>query len=289
MKKMLFIAVAATALALGGCQSKREKEMAEDHSQATIDSLQRVIAQSKSESEDMAKTIQQIRDGFRQINEAEGRITKEQDEGSDQQVIVENMAFIQQTLRLNRSRIAYLQEQLRNANQTSKEAKDAYEAMVEEFNRQLESKTKEIEQLRQQLAEKDVQIAEQGEQISQLNQDVENLTSQNEEKARQMAEQDEKIHEAWYVFGTKKELREEHILEDGDVMRSANMNKDYFTKIDIRVTKKIPLYSKRAELKSDHPAGSYVLEKDAHGLYTLRITKPEAFWSASRYLVILVK
>lgn len=289
MKQLLFIAVAVAALTVGGCQSKREKEMAEDQSQATIDSLQRVIAQSKSESEDMAKTIQQIRDGFRQINEAEGRVTKEQSEGSDQQVIVENMAFIQQTLRLNRSRIAYLQEQLRNANQTSKEAKDAYEAMVEEFNRQLERKTKEIEDLRQQLAEKDIQIAEQGEQISQLSSNVEDLTSQNEEKARQMAEQDAKIHEAWYVFGTKKELREEHILEDGDVMRSANMNKDYFTKIDIRVTKKIPLYSKKAELKSDHPMGSYVLEKDAHGLYTLRITNPDSFWSTSRYLVILVK
>lgn len=289
MKKIMFLAVAAVAMTFGGCQSKREKENTIDRSQATIDSLQRVIAQSNSESEDLAKTIQQIRDGFRQINEAENRVTMEQGEGSDQQTIVENMAFIQQTLRLNRDRIADLQQQLRNANQTSKEAKSAYEGMVEEFTRQLESKNREIEELRRQLAEKNIQIAEQGEQITQLNENVEDLTTKNEEKERTVVEQDQQLHTAWYVFGTKKELKEQNILKKGDVMRSSDFNKDYFTKIDIRVTKKIPLYSKSVELKTTHPAGSYSLDEDAQGMYTLRITNPESFWSISKYLVILVK
>lgn len=159
MKK--FLTFAAAALLLAGCQSQREKNETEDKSRATIDSLQRVIAQSNSESEDMAKTIQQIRDGFRQINEAENRVTVSQAEGDDKQVIVENMAFIQQALKLNRQRIADLHQQLRNANQTNKEAKAAYEAMVDEFNRQLEAKGRDIEALRQQLSEKDIQIAEQ--------------------------------------------------------------------------------------------------------------------------------
>lgn len=289
MKKIMFLAVAAVAMTFGGCQSKREKENTIDRSQATIDSLQRVIAQSNSESEDLANTIQQIRDGFRQINEAENRVTMEQGEGSDQQTIVENMAFIQQTLRLNRDRIADLQQQLRNANQTSKEAKSAYEGMVEEFTRQLESKNREIEELRRQLAEKNIQIAEQGEQITQLNENVEDLTTKNEEKERTVVEQDQQLHTAWYVFGTKKELKEQNILKKGDVMRSSDFNKDYFTKIDIRVTKKIPLYSKSVELKTTHPAGSYSLDEDAQGMYTLRITNPESFWSISKYLVILVK
>lgn len=291
MRKPLLLAVASltAALALGSCQTKREKENNTDRSQAIIDSLRRVIAQSDSESEDMAKTIQNIRDGFRQINEAEGRITREQGEGADHQVIIENMAFIQQTLRLNRARIADLQQQLRNANRTNKDSKATYEAMVEEFNRQIESKAKEIEDLRKQLAEKDATIAQQGEEITQLNSDVRDLTSQNEEKERTVSAQDQKIHTAWYVFGTKKELREQNILEKNDVMRSSSFNKDYFTKIDIRVTKKIPLYSSKVEVLTSHPAGSYSLEKDAQGQYTLRITSPESFWSVSKYLVVLVK
>lgn len=288
-KRFTILALVAAALTFVGCQSKREKENTTDRSQEVIDSLQRVLAQSNSESEDLAKTIQQIREGFRQINEAEGRVTQENAETPNQQVIVENMAFIQQTLRLNRARIADLQQQLRNASQTSKETKSAYEAMVEEFNRQLESKSREIEELRKQLAEKDIKIAEQSEQIDQLSDNVEDLTTKNEEKERTVVRQDQQLHTAWYVFGTKKELREQHILERGDVMRSSNFNKEYFTKIDIRVTQKIPLYSKKATLLTSHPAGSYTLDKDAQENYTLRITNPDAFWSVSRYLVILVR
>jgi chromosome segregation ATPase len=288
-KRFTILALVAAALTFSGCQSKREKENTTDRSQEVIDSLQRVLAQSNSESEDLAKTIQQIREGFRQINEAEGRVTQENAETPNQQVIVENMAFIQQTLRLNRARIADLQQQLRNASQTSKETKSAYEAMVEEFNRQLESKSREIEELRKQLAEKDIKIAEQSEQIDQLSDNVEDLTTKNEEKERTVVRQDQQLHTAWYVFGTKKELREQHILERGDVMRSSNFNKEYFTKIDIRVTQKIPLYSKKATLLTSHPAGSYTLDKDAQENYTLRITNPDAFWSVSRYLVILVR
>lgn len=289
MKKIFILAVAATLLT-AGCQSKREQEKAEDNSQqAKIDSLERVLRQSNAESEDLSKIITDIRDGFRQINEAEGRITKETPEGSDEQAIVENMKFIQLTLKLNKNRIAELRQQLRNAHQDNTAAKEAYEMMVEEFNKQLESKHQELEELRQQLADKNIVIEEQGEQINQLNNNVEDLTAQNEEKKRQVAEQDQMIHTAWYVFGTKRELREQKILQSGDVMRSSAANKDYFTKIDTRVTKKIPLYSKSAELLTSHPAGSYTLDKDAQNQYTLRITNPETFWSVSKYLVIVVK
>ena len=53
--------------------------------------------------------------------------------------------------------------------------------------------------------------------------------------------------------------------------------------------KTIPLYSKKVNLLSNHPANSYSLDKDANGFYTLRITNTNAFWSSSRYLVVQVK
>lgn len=289
MKKIILLAV-ATALIAAGCQSKREQEQASDNSQqAKIDSLERVLKQSNAESEDLTRIIGEIRDGFRQIDDAEGRVTKQNSEGSDKQAIIESMEFIRQTLQLNKNRINELNQQLRNVNQSNKAAKAAYEMMVEEFNKQIEEKLKEMEQLRQQLADQNIIIEEQVEQIDRLNSNVDDLTAQNEEKNRKVAEQDEMIHTAWYVFGTKRELREQKILESGDVMRSANANKDYFTKIDTRVTKRIPLYSKSADIKTNHPSDSYTLEKDAQGQYTLRITHPENFWSASKYLVIVVK
>ena len=73
MKTTLGMAIAAAAIMMASCQSQREKDNSEDRSQQKIDSLERVIAQSNSETEDLARTIQDIRDGFRKINEAEGR------------------------------------------------------------------------------------------------------------------------------------------------------------------------------------------------------------------------
>ena len=49
------------------------------------------------------------------------------------------------------------------------------------------------------------------------------------------------------------------------------------------------MYSKRAELLTTHPAGSYQLVKDDKGQLTLKITNPSQFWSVSRYLVIQVR
>ena len=40
---------------------------------------------------------------------------------------------------------------------------------------------------------------------------------------------------------------------------------------------------------TNHPAGSYSLDKDAQGQYTLRVLDPQKFWSVSKYLVIVVK
>ena len=289
MKTTLGMAIAAAAIMMASCQSQREKDNSEDRSQQKIDSLERVIAQSNSETEDLARTIQDIRDGFRKINEAEGRVTTEQAETPDQQVIQENMDFIQQTLRLNRQRIAELQQMLRNANQTNTATKKAYEAMVEEFNHQIEAKTEEIARLRQQLEEQNIRIAELDAAVSGLNESVTQLTAENEAKTQTVAAQDKALNMAWYVFGTKAELKDQKILKNGEVLKSGEFNKDYFTEIDIRKDKEVKLYSKRAQLLTTHPVGSYQLEKDDKGQLTLKITNPNQFWSVSRYLVVQVK
>ena len=117
----------------------------------------------------------------------------------------------------------------------------------------------------------------------------ETLTAENEAKAKTVAEQEKSLNAAWFVFGTKSELKAQKILQSGDVLKSADFNKDYFTQIDIRTTKEIKLYSKRAELLTTHPAGSYELVKDDKGQLTLKITNPTEFWSVSKYLVIQVK
>ena len=72
-------------------------------------------------------------------------------------------------------------------------------------------------------------------------------------------------------------------------MLQSSFNKEYFTKIDIRVDKEIKLYSSSAKILTSHPASAYTLQRDANKQYVLRITDPQQFWSTSKYLVVLVK
>lgn len=293
MKKILLLLAAVCTLSFAmSCSTKKEKEQeSKDPNAETIDSLRQALTQSQNESNDLIETLSQIQDGFDQINEAEGRVNVENKQGerANKQAIIENMEFIQRTMKLNRELISNLQQQLRNANQSDKRTKAKLEEMVNNYNKQLEDKQKQIDELRAQLAERDIKIAEQGEQINALNTSVNDLSQKNEEKARTVAAQDKELNTAYYVFGTKKELREQRILKSGDVLKSNDFNKDYFTRIDLRVTKQIRLYSKSAKLMTNHPAGSYTLEKDAQNQYVLRINNPQEFWSVSKYLVIIVK
>lgn len=284
MKRIVISLLALTVLM--ACNNKKEeKNLA---LQNTIDSLTDVVNQKNNELNDIMSTFNDIQEGFREINEAEGRvnIARNNGETNAKADIMENISFIKRTMQLNKERIAKLREQLKESSfNTSK-----LQATIESLNKELESKTARIEELQAELDSKNAHIAHQDKQISELNTNVNSLTADNAAKARAVEQQDKQLNTAWYVFGTKKELREQHILEGTNkVLKGNNFNKDYFTKIDIRVDKVIKLYSKSAKLLTNHPAGSYSLDKDARGMYTLRITNPTTFWSVSKYLVVVVK
>lgn len=284
MKRIVISLLALTVLM--ACNNKKEeKNLA---SQNTIDSLTDIVNQKNNELNDIMSTFNDIQEGFREINEAEGRvnIARNNGETNAKADIMENISFIKRTMQLNKERIAKLREQLKESSfNTSK-----LQATIESLNKELESKTARIEELQAELDSKNAHIAHQDKQISELNTNVNSLTADNAAKARAVELQDKQLNTAWYVFGTKKELREQHILEGTNkVLKGNNFNKDYFTKIDIRVDKVIKLYSKSAKLLTNHPAGSYSLDKDARGMYTLRITNPTTFWSVSKYLVVVVK
>ena len=297
MKHILLFAIALVGLStIISCDSKREKEEAARMlAFSREDSLQQVINQMQNESSDLHAMRLQVQDIMQQINAAEGRITNLQSEGGDNtQAIVENMAFIQQKMREYRESIEEMQQLLRNAKQLSEKEKEALRTDIAGYQQQLARKDSAIAQLRQQVAQHEQTIAQQGQTIAQQDQTiaqqnnrVNELTNENANKERAIVEQDKQLHTAWFVFGTKKELKDQQILKNGKVLQG-NFNKEYFTKVDIRVDKEIKLYSRSAKMLTSHPSSSYTLQRDANKQYVLRITDPQLFWSTSKYLVILV-
>jgi chromosome segregation ATPase len=284
MKKLLFFAVLAAMVV--SCDQKKQQEKQDTMVQQLRDSLNSIITQKNNELDDMMSTLNDIEDGFREINEAQGRVAlAKQGEGTNTKArIRENMQFIQTTMAQNRELINKLKQQLRESSFKSEQLKRA----LETFTAQLEEKDKQMQLLRDELEDRDLYIGELGDKIEGLSTDVAELKEETTQKSETISQQDKQLHTAWFVFGTKKELKEQHILVDGDVLQS-NFNKDYFTKIDIRVDKEIKLYSSSAKMLTDHPSSSYTLQRDANKQYILRITDPQLFWSTSKYLVILVK
>lgn len=282
MKNILMMAMCLMALA--SCKQEKVAPALPQNSQ--VDSLSRIIEQKDNEINDMMELFNEVEEGFRLISEAENRVNLVKNgEGADKaQRIRENIQFIQQRLSQNRELIAKLRQQLRESSIKGDQLKRTLDNLV----KQLEEKDGQLRDLRAQLDAKDIHIAELDQTISDLHQDVDNLQGESQQKSNTINTQDKQLHTAWFVFGTKKELKEQGILDGGKVLQG-NFNKNYFTKIDIRVEKEIKLYSKSAKLLTMHPSSSYTLARDSKNQYVLRINNPQIFWSTSKYLVIQVK
>ena len=250
------------------------------------DSLTRVIEQKDNEIDDMMATMNDIQDGFRAINEAEERVTiaKNGEGATPAERIRENMEFIREQMQQNRELISKLRNQLR----LSSVKADQLRRTLDNLTQQLEEKDSQLRLLQAELEAKDLQIGELNQQVNTLSSNVSHLEAESTQKTQTINVQDKQLNTAWFVYGTKKELKEQRIIEDGKVLRS-NFNRDYFTKIDIRIDKEIRLYSRSARILTAHPQSSYTLLQDANKQYILRITNPQQFWSTSKYLVVLVK
>lgn len=282
MKKVLILALGAVVLAACKQQETKPEGLM---STEQVDSLNRIIQQKDNEINDMMATFNEIEEGFRVINAAQDRVTLAQDgEGANRtQRIRDNIVQIQQTMQHNRELINKLKAQLRQSTVKGDELRKTIENLVQ----QMEEKDKEIAQLRRDLQSRDIRLAELGTEVADLTVETSQQKAEIAQQSETISTQDKQLNTAWFVFGTKKELQKQHIIENGKVLQ-ANFNREYFTKIDIRVDKEIKLYSRSAKLMTTHPASSYILERDANKQYVLRITNPQLFWSTSKYLVILV-
>jgi chromosome segregation ATPase len=282
MKKILYLTLCIAALA--SCTNvKREKELA-----AQNDSLTAALNEKNAALDQAMQAIADIQEGFRAINEAEGRVSIQSQGGegiTDAERMKEDILFIQQKLADNRKQIEELQKKLKSGGTETANLRKVLANLQQELNDKVAS----ITALQNELARKNIRIAELDSAVVMLTGDVNALHEVAESQEKLIKQQTAQLNAAWYVYGTAKELKEQNILNKGEVLTSTEFNKNYFTEIDIREDKVFPLYSKRAKLLTTHPTGSYEFTKDEEKQLTLSILDPVAFWSVSRYMVIQVR
>lgn len=190
--------------------------------------------------------------------------------------IVQDIQAIYQLVQDNKVKIASLNKKLKKSG--AKVA--ALEKMVESLNKMIEEKDVEIARLNDALAKLNIKVEE-------LTQNVNDLTAQNAEKEQTISQQTEALNTAYYAIGTKKELEKHKIVIKRKILQP-DFDRSYFTKIDIRNVKALPVFKSSAIVVTSHPTVSYKLVKSKKTVDSLVITDYNNFWSSSKYLVVVV-
>jgi len=288
--KPIFLTFAVLLLLLTSCgkQSSDYKELKSQN-----DSLLNVKHKLQEEVDGYFETMNQIEQNIEKIKSTENTISMQpvgQELDDDTRTkINEDLTYLNDMLQTNKEELARLKAKLKKSAFKSSEL----DRTIARLTKSLEDETTKAALLQEELSKKDSLIVQLNNIVTEKEKDIEGLSTENKTKETKIKEQDETIHTAWYVFGTRSELKEQKIItSDGlfspQQVLQRDFNKNYFVRIDARNTKSIPLYSTRAKILTNHPKSSYTLEKE-NGNFVLLIVDPNDFWSVSKYLVIEVE
>lgn len=289
MKRIVMISLSAVVLLASCVQNSKEYKQVK----AENDSLKIESARNTAELNEMLTILNDVEDDIKSIRDAENYLNYQSTDGeltpSKREQIKQNMQLITETLKKNKQQISELEDKLNKSNVNS----GALRKTIERLNSEMDQKALMIANLQEELANRNIRIRELDEMVSSLNEDVEVLAATTALQTQSLQAQDKELHTAYYCFGTAKELKDQNILTGGGLFSKSkalegDFNRDYFISIDIREVTEIPLFAGKANLRSNHPDGTYEFVKDQDGNLTLRITNEDLFWSLGRYLVIQV-
>ncbi len=289
MKKFLYLLLVLPLLI--GCNQKKLEKLESSH-----DSLMQQAYAKDQALNDFLKAMNDIQFNLDSIK-AKEMIINETTEGnvelkkSAKDQIIEDINTIYSLLEENKQKLADLRKQLGKSSYKITEL----ERMIASMSKQLEEKDQEIAALTEMLNQMDIKIGV-------LTRDVDRLTQEGEAKSETIQQQSEEIeartiamNTAYYVVGTKKDLKEANIItsEGGFIgigkekKLADDFNVDDLTRIDIREVTTIPAPGRKIEIVTSHPTDSYEIQNEGDERVIV-IKDYKAFWKNSNYLVVVV-
>ncbi|HOI26161.1 MAG TPA: hypothetical protein PLN63_05450 [Paludibacteraceae bacterium] len=253
------------------------------------DSIQQVKDQTEAEMNNYLSVIAEVQSNIKSIKETElGIIDNVQGaEGvnnESKERISQDLQTINEAIKNSKNQIAQLESDLKSAKGQAAKFKGIVAGLKSDLKKQAE----EIAELKTQLEAKDIKIKELDDALASIKMMKDSLDNVSVQQAAAIKAQDEELNTAWYIIGTKKELKAKG-LKEGD-LKTAKVNKSTFTKVDIREFSGMELGSKKAKLYTSHPQSSYSLTKKSASDKNLvfKISDYSAFWGNSRILVIQI-
>ena len=258
-------------------------------------SLNQSIQMKDSLVNDMENTFAEIESNMTFIKEKRSQIATLQSEGgkNKKQLIAEDVKLMNTMLQESSKKIADLEEKLRKSGLNMK----SYEKRLQALNETIEKQNTEIAELRKTVDTQNASLAEFDTRVKKLNSDIQQQTDTINYKQNVIVDRTNKLNTAYYTLGNFKKLKEEGIVSregsllgvGGSKAIQENFDSKYFTEVDIRQTKTIPLNVKKAVVISEHPTSSYKLVEENGQIAYLQIENPAEFWRISKYAVIQVK
>ncbi|MEI7660868.1 MAG: hypothetical protein WCK34_01660 [Bacteroidota bacterium] len=282
MKKYLLLLMIPVIFACGRAAEKKAQEL-----QSKTDSLMGQTMQKDEAINEFIRSINEIQGSLDTIKQKENIINLTTDRGGELQVsakeqIKNDIQSIYSLMQKNKATISALTKKLKSANMKVTELN----IMVERLNKDMAEKAAQIEDLRSKLAKLSKSFETANLVIDTLSRTVKDQGSQLNKQQQTIAAQDEAMHTAYYVIGTKKELIKNKIIKSGEIL--TDFDKTLFTKIDVRKMTDFPILSKKAKILSNHPSSAYKFTGDKKVIQSLQVLDYKAFWSNSKYLVIVV-
>lgn len=302
MRKILYFVAALVVMAGIASMSSCKKDKAEvaKVNQDSIDNLALTdsLATIRAEKDTLAALMMEVSDGMNQILDMQNQMSVENlnSDSPDKKIqLRNNILAIQQGIVEQKQRVAQLEKRLKQSTNYS----DAMKKQIASLKQQLDHQESIINSLTAQLQAAHVTIKNLNTKVDSLNTENAHVTSAYNSASARAQEETQRANNlvnemnvCYYVVGSKKELKRQKIIETGFLKKTRVMEGDftqsYFTKADKRTLNRIALHSKKAEIMSRHPSGSYVIE-DESGQKVLKITNPSRFWELSNYLVVKIK
>jgi len=265
------------------CTGELEEKIAQLEEERRQDSTD--IGNKEEMIVEFINSMNEIEDNLATIKEKENIVTMRFDENNGEVTnlmkdqIVDDINLINNLLQENKAKMSALNSKLNKSN-----------LKIAELDKMIES-------LAIRLQQKDAEIADLQTQLAEANQQLKVLFTEYNDRLEEIGDQEDKLNTAYYCYGSEKELKEQGVITKkggfigiGKTAKlSDDFNKEYFTKVDVSLTNEIELMSKKAKIITNHPTDSYTLEGKEGTADKIVIKDTEAFWSSSKYLVIVVE
>ncbi|MFZ5553849.1 MAG: hypothetical protein ACOZCO_12105 [Bacteroidota bacterium] len=287
MKKLFF--VAATAVFLFSCTAETKTGTGEasnpemDQLKTENDKLKKELAEKDEAYNESIRTLNEIEDNLSLIRQKENIINLSRNNdpelAEDQKTrIIEEITIINSLMEENKGKIANLRGKLKKGDMKIGEL----EKMIENLLTKINDQDQIIASLREELTQFDIAMDE--------------LTATLNETVAVVEDQEAELNKAFYVIGSTKELKENGIItKEGGfiglgrmIKLREDMNKDYFTQVDITKVKEIMLGGKKMQILTTHPPASYKVTGTDSNKEKIEILDAEDFWSISKYLVVVL-